>query len=153
MHSRRISNMYKNAIRVPSLPINTEIYDCPIFLKLNKFNKSTSSTRKATQCNRTFLSTLALSCSPLKMASAFVASAACMAKCVTYSCVTILVTHFTVVLFSPRLLPSSGSPNGLPPRALDPWSIPNVSGRTLEGLDLFTQVGYVVEPTAPNSSH
>jgi hypothetical protein len=54
MHSRRVSDMYKYAIGVPNLPIATEIDDYPICLKakLHKANKSTASTRKATQCNQ-----------------------------------------------------------------------------------------------------
>jgi hypothetical protein len=54
MHSRRVSDMHEYAIGVPNLPIATEIDDCPISLKakLHKANKSTSSTRKATQCNQ-----------------------------------------------------------------------------------------------------
>jgi hypothetical protein len=51
-----------------------------------------------------------------------------MAKRLTYSCVTILVTHFTVLIFAPRLLASNGSPNGLPPRVPDPRSIPDTFG-------------------------
>jgi hypothetical protein len=37
--------------------------------------------------------------------------------------VTVPVTHFTVLLFAPGVLPSSGSPNGLPPRVPDPRSV------------------------------
>jgi hypothetical protein len=53
--------------------------------------------------------------------------------CYINSCVTISVPHFTVLLFAPRLLPSNGLPNGLPPRAPDLLLIPNMFGLTLEG--------------------
>jgi hypothetical protein len=54
MHSRRVRDMHKYAFGVPNLSIATEIDDWPICLKtkLHKVNKSTSSTRKATQCNQ-----------------------------------------------------------------------------------------------------
>jgi hypothetical protein len=44
MHSRRVSDMHKCAIGVPTLSIATKIDDCPICLKakLQKANKSTS---------------------------------------------------------------------------------------------------------------
>jgi hypothetical protein len=75
MHSRRVSDMHKYAIGVPNLPIATEIENFLICLKgkLHKANKSTSSTRKATQSNQVFLSTLVLSCSLPKIASVSVA--------------------------------------------------------------------------------
>jgi hypothetical protein len=66
MHSRRVSDMHKYAIGVFNLPIKTEINDCPIGLmaKLLKANKSTSSTRKATQYQQGVSIDSALLCNP-----------------------------------------------------------------------------------------
>jgi hypothetical protein len=49
----RLSDMHKFAIGVSDLPIAAEIDNCPIYLKakLPRASKSTSSTRKVTQCN------------------------------------------------------------------------------------------------------
>jgi hypothetical protein len=54
MQSHRVSDIQKYVMRVPNLNIATEIEKSPIDLKakLRKANKSTSSNRKAIQCNQ-----------------------------------------------------------------------------------------------------
>jgi hypothetical protein len=112
--------MHKYAIGVASLPIATEIDDYPICLKgkLHDANRSTSSTRKATQCNQGISIDFGFIVQSSKDRERVrrLGGLHCETCYVlhTHSCVTILVTYFTVLLFAPSALPSSGSPNGLP---------------------------------------
>jgi len=52
LHSRRVSNMHKFAIGIPSVPLNTDLDQCPICIKakLHKAARGQSSSRRATQC-------------------------------------------------------------------------------------------------------
>jgi hypothetical protein len=108
MHSRRVSDMHKYAWGTQILAIAIENFPICLKAKLHKANMSTSSTREAT----VFISNVAWSCNLPKIASVFVAPAACIAKRMTYCCVTISASRFTALLFAPRLHPSSGSPSG-----------------------------------------
>jgi hypothetical protein len=153
--------MHKYAIGVFNLPIKTEINDCPIGLmaKLHNANKSTSSTRKATQCQQGVSIDSTLLCNPPKIASAFVASAASMAKRVAYSC------HFRNTPYGAALRsktpPSEWLTKWLATKGAGPMvdskyvqmHLGRELGRCQEVLDLFTQAWYAVEPMAPNSSH
>jgi hypothetical protein len=110
---------------------------------------------------KVFISTSALPCDLPRTTRKLVASVAYTPTPITYSYITISVTHFTVMLFALRLLPSSGSPNGLPPRVPDPRSITNTFGWISEEnlvaakksltclLRLGTQSSRIL-PTRPN---
>ena len=139
----RDRDMHRSMIGLPNFPIATAI-DNSLFYLVYLRGYSV----QLRYCYRRWLAT------------AFVASAACMAK----TAYVLLRYHFgktlTVLLCAPRLFPLSGSTNGLPPRAPDLWSIPYVRmdlggelGRCQEVLDLLTHTRYSVEPTAVNSSH
>jgi hypothetical protein len=155
MYSRRVGDMHKYAISVPNLPIATEIDDCPICLKakLHKANKSTSSTRKATQCNQ-----------GISIDFGFVVQSSKDSERVRRlsglhgeTCYVLLRDHFSNTYYgaTPR---SKAPPIEWPAKWLATKGagpiIPNMFGWTFqEVLDQFPQAGYAVEPTAPNSSH
>ena len=52
LHSRWVSNMHKFAIGIPSVPLNTDLDQCPICIKakLHKAAQGQSSSRQAMQC-------------------------------------------------------------------------------------------------------
>jgi hypothetical protein len=135
MHSRRVSDMHKCAIGVPNLPIATEIDDCPICLKaeLHKANKSTSSTRNADQWNQG----ISIDFEFVVQSSKDSERVRRLSGLRDETCYVLLCDHFSNTLYgaalrSPRLLQWTTSSNGLPPRVLDQWWIPNTFGWTLE---------------------
>jgi hypothetical protein len=145
------------------LAFRPEIYNYPFYLKamLHRANKASSSTRNANESNQGFSTDFCFVVHFPTIASVFVASAACMAKPIMYSYVSISATRFTMLLFAPRLLPSSCSPNGLRQTAPGLRSIPNIFGWILEGntvaarksLTCLPRIVNAVEQTAPNLSH
>jgi hypothetical protein len=151
--------MHKYAIGMPNLPIATEIDE--LKAKLHKANKSISSTRGDTQCNQGisidfgFIVQSSKESERVRRLSGL--------HCETYY--VFLRDHFSNTLYGTALRYKAP---GI--QWLTKWLAPKGAGPTvdskyvrmdLEGelgrckgfLDLFTQVGYAVESTAPNSSH
>jgi hypothetical protein len=163
MHSRRVSDMHKYAIGVPNLPIAPKIDDCPICLKvkLHKANKSTSSTLKATQCNQG----ISIDFGFVVQSSKGSERVRCLSGLDGETCYVLLRDHFSNTLFGTALRSKAPPIEWLTRWLATKGAGPTVDskygrvdlggelGRCQEVLDLFTQVGYAVEPTAPNSSH
>jgi hypothetical protein len=156
--------LHKYAIGVPNLPIATEIDDCTICLKaklVHKANKSTSSTRKATQCNQ-----------GISLDFGFVVQSSKDSERVRRlsglhgeTCHVLLRDHFSNALYGAALRSKAPPIEWLTKWLATEGAEPMVDckyvrmdlggelGRCQEVLDLFTQAGYAVEPTAPKSSH
>jgi hypothetical protein len=163
LHSRRVADVHKFARGVPKVPIAGELDKCPICLhaKLRKAAASKVDSRRATHCHQG----LSVDFGFIVQGSKDSARKKRLQGINGETCYCLIVDHYSGTLYgetfrtkSPptdfinRWLAQHAPTRDVPDRYVR-FDLGGELGHSPEIVQLFSDAGYTVEPTAPDSSH
>jgi hypothetical protein len=164
IHSRRLAQAHQFATGVPAISKPGPLDNCPICIKakLHKAARGVDSSRRATQCYQGLSVDFGFI---VQNSSADSARVKRLSGLHRETCYCLLVDHFSGMLFG-QCFASKAPPleflnswlalYGLPTSTADCYvrfDLGGELGRCDDVVKLFTNAGYHVEPTAPDSSH
>jgi hypothetical protein len=164
IHPRRISQAHKYADGIPAIANANDLEKCPICAraKLHKAARSDKNSRRATQC----FQGISIDFGFIVQSSNADSSRVKRLQGINgETCYCLLVDHYSGMLFGQcfqskappiqfltQWLATHGLPNDIPDRYVR-FDLGGELGRCHDVIQLFTNAGYNVEPTAPDSSH
>jgi hypothetical protein len=164
IHPRQISNAHKNADGIPVIANATELDKCPICAraKLHRAARGTSNSRRATNCFQGISIDFGFIVQTSNADSTRIKR---LQGLHGETCYCLLVDHFSGMLFGQcfqskeppiqfltQWLAKHGLDNTTPDRYVR-FDLGGELGRCREVVNLFSDAGYTVEATAPDSSH
>jgi hypothetical protein len=164
IHPRRISQAHKYANGIPAIANASELEKCPICAraKLHKAARSATTSRRAMQCFQGISIDFGFIVQSSNADSTRVKRLQGMHG---ETCYCLVVDHFSGMLFGQcfcskappieflsQWLITYGLSNNVPDRYVR-FDLGGELGHSVEVVKLFETAGYIVEPTAPDSSH
>jgi len=163
LHSQWVSDMYKFAIGIPSVPLDTDLDHCPICIraKLHKAARGHSSSKWMTQC----FQGISINFGFMVQHSSNSKWACQLTGLHGETCYCLIMDNYSRMLhgtvfhskappikFLNTWLAQYGLPNSVADKYIC-FDLDGKLGHCTDVAELFQHAGYAGEPTAPDSSH